>query len=295
MPSWSTGLHRSPTESGLPPAPGLFLTVDGDRVHAMFDGSADADVAVVFESALGCPCTEWAHVQRELAAEGVRSVAYDRPGIGWSPETPQPSHSREHADRLFSLVRQLTPQNVVLAGHSVGGLLSLLFWQAHPERVAALLLVDSSHPEQHVRSSRQREGLRGLRQQLHRARRRRRPVPFDGDVVHLPTPLGRLTHSAATSHTGTRASLREFEAWQALWAPDAAHVVSLEDLPLTVITAGDVVHRDPAHGVLQRELAALSRNARHVVIDDATHQGLVMRPEHAARVASEIINLVRKG
>ena len=294
MPSWPTGLHRSSTESGLPPAPGSFLTLDGNRVHAMLDGSADADVAVVFESALGCPCTEWAHVQRELAAQGIRSVAYDRPGIGWSPELPQPDQSRDHADRLFSLVRQLTSQNVVLVGHSVGGLLSLLFWQAHPERVAALVLVDSSHPEQHVRSSRQREGLRGLREQLYRARRRRTPVPYDGDVVNLPTPLGRLTHGSATSHTGTRAALREFEAWQALWAPDAAHVMSLGDLPLTVITAGDVVRRDPAHGVLQRELAALSRNARHVVIDGATHQGLVMRPEHAARVAAEIINLVRK-
>lgn len=294
MSPWLTGLRRRRTEADLPPAPGALLTVERHTIHAMIDGPADADVAVVFESALGCPCTEWVYVQRELAAKSIRSVAYDRPGIGWSPAAQQVGYPREHTERLASLLRQLTHGQVVLVGHSVGGLLSLLFWQAHPEDVAALVLVDSSHPEQHVRSSRQREGLRGLSEHLRRASRAQGTIPFEGDVTYLPAPFDRLTHAAATSVIGTRTTIREIDAWQATWAPDAANTTGLGDLPLVVITAGDVARRDPAHGVLQRELAALSRSARQVVIDGATHQGLVMRPKPATHVAAEIADLIRK-
>ena len=40
------------------------------------------------------------------------------------------------------------PGPYVLAGHSFGGLTMLIFAEAHPEKVAGVVLIDSSHPRQ---------------------------------------------------------------------------------------------------------------------------------------------------
>jgi pimeloyl-ACP methyl ester carboxylesterase len=39
----------------------------------------------------------------------------------------------------------------VLAGHSLGGLIALVYTVRHCERVAGLALIDSSHPDMHKR------------------------------------------------------------------------------------------------------------------------------------------------
>lgn len=263
-------------------------------MHVMTAGPATSSASVVFESALGCPCTEWVTVQAELASAGIRSIAYDRPGIGWSPGPGHADTPDEHVHRLKALLGRLEVREVVLVGHSVGGLLVRSYWRREPSHVTAMMLIDASHPDQHVRSSRQREGLRALQAQLQTAKRRPGTIPFQGDVAMLPAPFGQLTHSAATSYAALRTTLAELNEWRTTWSRDAALTRDLDDLPLTILSAGEVVRRDPAHRVLQQELLALSKDARQLTIDGATHQGIVMDQRFAAQVAAEIVDTIQR-
>jgi pimeloyl-ACP methyl ester carboxylesterase len=56
------------------------------------------------------------------------------------------------ADELHDLLQAAgVPAPYVLAGHSSGGYIARVFAARHPELVAGVVLVDSSHPDQDIR------------------------------------------------------------------------------------------------------------------------------------------------
>ncbi|WGH83615.1 alpha/beta fold hydrolase [Auritidibacter ignavus] len=282
----------TPRTAPAAPPPGAFVSVTGRSVHVLTHLEPGGSTPkVVFESALGCPCTEWIVLQRILAGNGISSLAYDRPGVGWSPPAKHPLDSEAHAALLNELIGSITTAPVVLVAHSVGGLLALSFAGRFPQQIAGVVFIDCTHPEQHLRSSRQREALRNLRHQLRRAHRHPRPDIAGTDVEMLPSPYDELTYRMATSPRGMRAALAEVDQSTRAWAPDAGNH-RLDGTPLTVLTAGSVADEDPSHRVLQRELAALSAIGRHRIVPEATHQGIVMNPVHAGNTAGAVLSMV---
>lgn len=123
-------------------------------IHVMDAGPRTGNACVAFESTLGCPCTEWVIVQ--------------------------------HVRHLSSLLHRMDVHECIVVGHSVGGLLMRSYWRRELSTVAAMVLVDASHPDQHLRSSRQREGLRALQAQLRIARRRPASIPFNNRIAANP-------------------------------------------------------------------------------------------------------------
>ena len=79
----------------------------------------------------------------------TRALAYHRAGYGRSDASPQPRDGAQVVQELRALLqaRQLPPP-YVLVGHSLGGLYMQLYARQYPAEVAALVLVDSTHPEQ---------------------------------------------------------------------------------------------------------------------------------------------------
>lgn len=104
--------------------------------------------AVVFESGLGGTMDWWAKVFPEVAKE-TTVFAYNRPGYGESERAVTTRDGDHVVDELRALLksRNLSPP-YVLVGHSLGGLYMQLFARRHPDEVTALVLVDSTHPEQ---------------------------------------------------------------------------------------------------------------------------------------------------
>lgn len=104
--------------------------------------------AVVFENGLGGTMDWWRKVLPELAGEAA-CFAYNRPGYGESDAARTP---RDGAHIVEELRRALRSEGIappyVLVGHSLGGLYLQLFARRHPDEVAALVLVDSTHPRQ---------------------------------------------------------------------------------------------------------------------------------------------------
>ncbi|OZM73076.1 hypothetical protein CFN78_12735 [Amycolatopsis antarctica] len=139
----------------------------------------------------GLPVSEWSWVLHGLGRD-VPCLAYDRPGNGWSPAVVRGQDAEVVATRLRDLINTLgLPSPVVLVGHSVGGLLIRSFARRYPELVPGPVFVDSSRPDQMIRSGPQRDGLPWIRQNLNRKlgqvlRGRAAPDAESGDIGHLP-------------------------------------------------------------------------------------------------------------
>lgn len=81
--------------------------------------------------------------QIELLAARHRVVAWDLRGH-WrteSPQSPEAYTMQAICDDLRSLLDHLEISQAVLVGHSMGGYVSLRFYDGHPERVRAMVLV----------------------------------------------------------------------------------------------------------------------------------------------------------
>lgn len=102
---------------------------------------------VVFENGLGAKLGNWDKVFPEIS-KNTTAFAYNRPGYGASEPAATPRDGEHIVEELRALLRSkgLQPP-YVLVGHSAGGLYMQWFARRHPEEVAGLVLVDSTHPQ----------------------------------------------------------------------------------------------------------------------------------------------------
>lgn len=87
---------------------------------------------------------DWIDVSSELAADGREVVAFDARGYGRSQWSPSADYSLDAqlAD-ITALLDHLGWEQPVMLGHSRGGAFALRYVHAHPERVGAVIFVDS--------------------------------------------------------------------------------------------------------------------------------------------------------
>lgn len=273
-------------------APGELVSIDGRSVHVMARTQGEGPT-VVFESGMACPLTGWSWVLDQLGPD-TPYVAYDRPGTGWSQPASGPQDAERAAAHLGELLERLGAKPpYVLVGQSVGGLLIRSFARRHPESVAGMVFVDSSHPDQLARSPRQRQSLSWLRQRMTTAwlraevgklPRQQALGPFDT----LPEPLVGKTVDCMRLPNSWRAARQELAQWQRSWSADSRLLDSAPSLPVAVVTAGRTADRDPVHHILQAELAALSPDSYHELVEGASHEGLTMEEKHAGSVVRAI-------
>ena len=100
---------------------------------------------IVFVHGLGGSHLNWCLVGPELAA-GRRAVALDLHGFGLTPGTRATSTVQHNTRLLDRFVREVTGTPVILAGNSMGGLISILQASAAPDTVRGLVLIDPALP-----------------------------------------------------------------------------------------------------------------------------------------------------
>jgi pimeloyl-ACP methyl ester carboxylesterase len=88
--------------------------------------------------------TEWLD---RLAAEGWHAVSYDQRGHGQSakPAGEAQFSLSIFADDIVAVADDLGWDRFVLLGHSMGGMIAQVVTLAHPERIAGLVLMDTTH------------------------------------------------------------------------------------------------------------------------------------------------------
>jgi esterase len=135
------GLELHALESGAPGAPGIFF-LHGGSAHA-----------------------HWFDALTPRFAERCHVVALDQRGHGRSAWPDPPAYATEDfAADLVAVADALDWERFALVGHSMGGHNALALAAWHPQRVAALVVLDARPALAPDRLARMRErGLRGLR------------------------------------------------------------------------------------------------------------------------------------
>ena len=274
------------------PAPGLLVHVDGRQIHLQVLGAEAGGPTVVLEAGMGSFSPNWHWVQQELAPT-VRSVAYDRAGLGWSRRSRRPRDAQTIAVELRDALREagIEPP-YVLAGHSFGGLPVRAFADLYPELTAGLILVDASHPDQWVRwptpyAARILEvsqrvlgwlGWLGLLRALHLAR---------GISAGLPARQAAELRAGAAlpGFAGTEAA--QIRSWS-VSREQLNAAAPLGDLPLAVLAVSEQPVGGELLTALQRELAELTEDASFEIVQGASHESVISNREYARVVATTI-------
>ena len=126
------------------------VAVEGRQVEFALAGTGSP--VVVLETGLGARKEWWAKVMPHVASTHT-VLAYNRAGYGNSDSDGAPPDTPRDGDHVLvelrALLRQLDLKPpYILVGHSLGGLYMQLYARRYPEETAALVLVDSTHPEQ---------------------------------------------------------------------------------------------------------------------------------------------------
>jgi pimeloyl-ACP methyl ester carboxylesterase len=142
----------------MKPAPWTFAAPWGARgyvsdlggpVHWIEFGPDDAPgrdgTPIVFVHGLGGSHLNWCLIGPQLAA-GRRAVALDLHGFGLTPGTRATSTVQHNTRLLDRFVREVAGAPVILAGNSMGGLISILQASASPDTVRGLVLIDPALP-----------------------------------------------------------------------------------------------------------------------------------------------------
>ena len=113
------------------------IDLDGCTIHCLESGDP-AGRAVVLLHGMKFQAETWRELGTlaQLADQGLRVLAVDMPGFGRSPARPLPPGEVVHR-----LLDKLDIDRAVLVGPSMGGRVAMEYAIAHPERLAALVLV----------------------------------------------------------------------------------------------------------------------------------------------------------
>lgn len=116
--------------------------INGVNIYYESHGSG---FPLVFAYGLGGNTGEWAG-QVGAFSKHYRFVIWDPRGHGKSDSPPERDQYglQISADDLLGLLNHLGIEKVYLGGLSMGGVIGTLLTLAHPERVAALLIIDSA-------------------------------------------------------------------------------------------------------------------------------------------------------
>jgi pimeloyl-ACP methyl ester carboxylesterase len=234
-------------------------------------------------------------------ARETRVCVYDRAGRGWSDPVTTRQDAVEIADDLHTLLeRGNVPGPYVLAGHSFGGLYALTAADRYPDEVAALVLIDSTHPTSTpvpgsgpVTSADADTGAYSLTSHVtalaSASARLGLGRLFAQTESTLPPESTAEVNMSLTTARHLRSTLDEYAA--ARWSsPQAAALDDFGDKPLLVLSAE--VAGDPSWVQGHVELAGLSTNSVHRVIDGAAHATLVTEREHAVATTQAILDVV---
>jgi pimeloyl-ACP methyl ester carboxylesterase len=108
----------------------------------------EGNSTVIFENGLGATYDYWDKVIPEVS-KSATVFAYNRAGYGESKNIFTPRDGETIINELRSILSKkgINPP-YVLVGHSLGGLYFQYYARRYPHEVKALVLVDSTHPNQ---------------------------------------------------------------------------------------------------------------------------------------------------
>jgi len=137
--------------SAKPQPPGELVDIGGFKLHINSAGERNNKPTLVIEAGAGGHSEYYNWISAGLS-DSMRVVRYDRAGIGYS-DLSDTSRDPETVARELHVLLEKTGESppYIMAGHSHGGHYIRVFKQLYPNEVAALVLLDSGHPDEKER------------------------------------------------------------------------------------------------------------------------------------------------
>ena len=284
------------------PPPGQLVAVDGYQLHIKCTG--EGSPTVIFDAAGGNASPSWGLVQPEIA-QSTRVCAYDRAGMGWSERGPRPRDMNQHVAELRALLAGAGIEApYVLVGHSYGGRIARVYAKDYPAEVVGMVLIDPGTLDDDPRFPPERRAE--LASEKRTITLARWLAPFgvvrlllpQADYDDLPTQQGAALDTFGVTTKYFQVILDQYRAMPQTYQQER-EVTSLGSIPLIVVSA--TTPDDETRRVwteINGELAGLSTNSIHRVIQGATHSGLLWNNEHAqvtVDVITQVIVAARTG
>ncbi len=277
-------------------APGKWVDVDGRRVHLLCAGAGGP--TVVLEAGLPDNSLTWASIIADIA-EFARVCAYDRAGYGWSEAAPPPRTAGNIVRELRLLLQNagIEPP-YVLVGHSFGGLVVQLYAGRFPHEAAGMVLIDSAHPDQALRTA-ELERMDVLAS----GARILAPLGIPRFFMHMPVPAGSPQSRDAAAHAmeeelllttrSLRAMAAELAGLRESLQEAAAEPPKLGGKPLVVLTEGR--RRAEFWHAMQEKLSGLSAAGEWQIAENAGHFIQHDRPELVVDAIRRVVESARSG
>jgi pimeloyl-ACP methyl ester carboxylesterase len=248
------------------------LTI-GDYQYVMECSGEGTPVALL----LGGRAAAWKPIQAGMN-RSPHTCVFDHMGSSTTPLTAEQIATNVHT--LLEDAEMTGPY--VLVGFSVGGYITRLFANLYPDKVAGMVLLDSSHEDQNARF------LAAL-------------PPETGDECQELKDYRAELQGPHVIPIAPQITL-DFDA-----SATEVHFIeqNLGNLPLVVLTAGRSEwpdcfppevreNLDQAWQTMQDDLASLSTNGTHLVAEESGHN-FVEQPEMVIDAIQQTIDAVRKG
>ena len=235
---------------------------------------------------------DWAAVQQRMSAAGLRSLAYDRAGLGLSAPGPGPRDSTTIAADLEALLhasRESGP--VILCGHSMAGLHLRVFAGRNGERVRGVVLVDAVTPE--AMDNRWAAGIVAPFAAISRFAAWSASVGLQrplsgafGDAIGLPADAKAEKQMAFSDPAHNRWASAEVDAWDDDVAQARAAGPFDTRWPLAVVLTGDGRPSNPLHEI-QSAPARAACTGMVIHVPGANHASL-LGERHAGHIVTAI-------
>jgi pimeloyl-ACP methyl ester carboxylesterase len=223
------------------------------------------------------PPVGWAVIFPKVAAV-TRVCVYDRAGLGRSSKLAAPATSLDAARDLKALLRaQRIQPPLVLAGQSLGAMDVLMFAGTYADWVQGVVLVDSAHPQQQRRFAEVLPPRGADESEFQRGFRDGPTAPQAGEWFNFPANT---------------------QAMQQLPNLGSTPLIVLTHDPERTTPEGPVPARwwsltEPVWQQLQVELAGLSTNSQHRVVEHAGHNIQFEQPQVVADAILDVVGQVR--
>ncbi len=267
--------------------PGKFINLG---MHVMYiDCFGEQSPTVLIDVGIADSSANWYKLAQSLS-EDVRTCVYDRAGYGWSDPGPGKRTTAQIVHELNMLVEFAeVPEPYILVGHSFGGFTARYFAAKYPNKVAGIVLIDSSHPDQIYRLS----ALDKTKSRPPIKVSRTEPAPT------TMTEFEKRWFFLNSSRKAVFAQMNELKYFKQS-AYQVKHSGPLPDIPLAVLTRGksllpviDGISLEFEWRDMQKDLLRLSNYSWQSVIKNSGHNIYKDAPNEIISNILKVVNLSR--
>ncbi len=141
--SWAPDRSVEDLSARWAPPPSEFVRIGGMRVHLRDEGPRKGATPIVLLHGTSASLHTWDGWTEGLRDER-RVIRFDLPGFGLTGPTPDGVYRvGRYVETVVALLDRRGVRRAILAGNSFGGQVAWQTALAHPQRVAALVLVDA--------------------------------------------------------------------------------------------------------------------------------------------------------